>query len=1447
MTFLVAAALLPTTAARADDPLVPDVALEAAIRDELGIYGRDLTDEDLKELTYLEAVGAGIAGLEGMQHCTNVETLILPCNQLVDLLPLAGLNRLRYLDLSDNQLTDISHLSGAGMLMAFNVSGNQVSDLSVVQGMGPLRWFDACSNQVADISALEERSNLMWVGLGGNLIADISPLYGKSSLWYLDLSDNQITGEPELGDMGCLEHLDLGSNDLAAAPIISNWSNLTWLSLADNHIADISNMQNWNRLRHLDLSGNEVGDLAALSNLNDLEHLDLAGNNITDANPLNNKSQLTWLDLGDNCLSQLPSLNGLNYLTYLGLGDNRFIKLSINWPPRLQGLDLSGNLLENPGDLSSLDDLVWLDLSDNRITNLSNVNGMEQLEELDLSGNQIETINNFWGMDRLLWLNLGDNCLTNCSGLSSLTQLKELSLRGNQITSLSNLPELHYLWRLDVSWNQLTNISQLECMKNMEELYLCGNYDLEWINSVEYLHNLRVLDAGHCRISQIGQLSELPALQDVNLQWNNVQNIQPLAENLALAAGDRLDLRGNPLQYMAIETHIPYLRFRGVEVLYDGEPAPMAVSLRRSLRCGLAGTPLDDLRTLSLHVEGEGLRDVRVSLPWGDELLLSDELGSDWPRRDCLTLYRGPLSIFTWSDGQGLYVDLAWEGLTDEQLDAVRVNDLNLEIERGAASYPLQLNFNETPQPEQEPCVLAPLHRDAVASRGLTVEWNAWTDPPENARVEACVNEVPFGWQYDGSQYSAAFSAPAGPTAWTPPTVPASDGYYDCGTAFATFQTDDTNENYTVEVSSASESRGAFEVTGAYDGHGNTPVEATLVAVPSSTVGGIEYWGDQDMFALEATAGTTYDIRVTSDDALAKCDPPLEDSCLWLYDTDGLTRLAWDDDGGLDGGSRLVWTAPADGAYYVAVDAYDVDDIGRYTLEVDTIVPPADGPAIVYDHAGRWLTGDGKAFLLAVSSPYTDSTCDARMATLARMNIPGILDGTALDTPEAGRAYCRNLEQGVFVPGGRFVYIDESNTHKDDSQERWSELVVMNVSSATPVEACRLRLRLPRAGAVTVYGQRVYVATQFDDDSSRVYIEVYDFDSYWTNWTYQGTSEALVAPAGYDAEIERMAFYGNRLYCLHDDFAAVTVFDASNPVPQNPRQIPLDEPGGDDLAVTSGPVLWVGQGWSLHGYNVNDLSNPILVATCDLGGRPGRILQRADELLFVGVVGLGVKVVDLSAKPSELPVLHTFAAETATGSLAVARNHLFVPTGQWKTAVFPLFEAWIETENDRDWVYQNTQSMIDNTGGHHIRMEVVCRDFLNTSVSIASVVKVDDGGTGQIMVENDPEGDPMVKYLVGGLRTDGTTGTGPLTLRVTVNGNVSGATELLLPLSVRVLGDIDANGGVEPSDLSLLILELNGMHPPGYDAWTFDIDSNGGAEPGDLSLLINILNGMPIH
>jgi len=127
----------------------------------------------------------------------------------------------------------------------------------------------------------------------------------------------------------------------------------------------------------------------------------------------------------------------------------------------------------------------------------------------------------------------------------------------------------------------------------------------------------------------------------------------------------------------------------------------------------------------------------------------------------------------------------------------------------------------------------------------------------------------------------------------------------------------------------------AGRYTGAYqlnteilaDDHADDSTGATVITVPSVTEGRLEVPTDKDVFAMDASEGVEYRITTLLD--------TLSDSYLKVYDTDGVTLLAENDEffNG-DPASFLYWTAPAAGTYFIEVSSDGENFAGTYELAV---------------------------------------------------------------------------------------------------------------------------------------------------------------------------------------------------------------------------------------------------------------------------------------------------------------------------------------------------------------------------------------------------------------------------------------------------------------------------------------------------------------------------------
>ena len=128
--------------------------------------------------------------------------------------------------------------------------------------------------------------------------------------------------------------------------------------------------------------------------------------------------------------------------------------------------------------------------------------------------------------------------------------------------------------------------------------------------------------------------------------------------------------------------------------------------------------------------------------------------------------------------------------------------------------------------------------------------------------------------------------------------------------------------------------------TNALDDHGNGPESATAISAGQLVNGTLEHGLDLDFFRLEATAGQKYQIDVSHD--------TLSHEKVYVYGPDGQTREPVKSRKAAEFGPRVLWSAPKDGAYYVAMEA-SFADTGPYTVAAFPVSTPPD------DHGDtRW-------------------------------------------------------------------------------------------------------------------------------------------------------------------------------------------------------------------------------------------------------------------------------------------------------------------------------------------------------------------------------------------------------------------------------------------------------------------------------------------------------------
>ena len=214
----------------------------------------------------------------------------------------------------------------------------------------------------------------------------------------------------------------------------------------------------------------------------------------------------------------------LRKLTHLEIPNRRIRSLQgLQHARNLRYIDLGSEFIHGIGNVNS-----------NRVSDFSPLVGLPYFAYLRLDRNGISDLSTLARVRNLKYLSLNDNAIRNLSPLAGLTGLIELSLDNNTITSISPLAGLRHLTYLSLNNNAIRNISALAGLTELKALHIFNN--------------------------GISDISPLLALSLIGTRWDSTG----------------LDIRWNPLSYASINTHIPAMRAKWFEVVYEGNAPTVA-------------------------------------------------------------------------------------------------------------------------------------------------------------------------------------------------------------------------------------------------------------------------------------------------------------------------------------------------------------------------------------------------------------------------------------------------------------------------------------------------------------------------------------------------------------------------------------------------------------------------------------------------------------------------------------------------------------------------------------------------------------------------------------------------------------------------------------------------------------------------------------------------------
>ena len=502
------------------------VAVEA---ENIGPQPVNIPDPNLRRII-ASAFGKGSGDPITTADMADFTSLRASGANITDLTGLEHATNLTHLDINDNSISDISPLENLTKLTDLELEHNSISDISPLTGLNNLATLILRDNSISDISPLAGLNNLEWLVLSKNSISDISPLVQNTGLGSGDsvhLSENPLNFASINTHIPALRRRGVSVRaEVLVTPEKANIPDPNLRAVIENEL------------------GKTSGATITMADMATLTELDARNANIRDLTGLQYGINLTDLNFGDvfveaedrfinsNSISDISPLAGLNKLT---------------------DLDLEGNSISDISPLEGLNNLFDLDLSDNSISDISPLENLTRLESLNITRNSISNISPLENLTKLNGLSLWNNSISDISPLEGLTNLVTLYLDNNFISDISPLEGLIDLENLSLGGNSISDISPLEGLNNLFDLYLSDN-----------------------SISDILPLEGLNNLTYLSLYGNSISDISPLVANTGLGWGDEVDVSDNPLNHASINTHIPTLRRRGVEISFETlKPTPL--------------------------------------------------------------------------------------------------------------------------------------------------------------------------------------------------------------------------------------------------------------------------------------------------------------------------------------------------------------------------------------------------------------------------------------------------------------------------------------------------------------------------------------------------------------------------------------------------------------------------------------------------------------------------------------------------------------------------------------------------------------------------------------------------------------------------------------------------------------------------------------------------------
>ncbi len=238
---------------------------------------------------------------------------------------------------------------------------------------------------------------------------------------------------------------------------------------------------------------------------------------------------------------------------------------------------VNSNAISDWSPLAKLAKLQTLELSSmSGLVDVAPLAKLTQLTTLWLRNTAVSDVAPLAKLTQLTNLYLRNTAVSDVAPLAKLTQLTTLNLEGTAVADVAPLAKLTQLTSLNLGWTAVADVAPLAKLTQLRGLYLHGTAVSD-VAPLAKLTQLTTLYLDSTAVSDVAPLAKLTQLTWLDLGWTAVADVSPL---LGMSPGedswDGLYLKGCPLSYASLHTHIPAIQAKGIEVDFDNiaHPAP---------------------------------------------------------------------------------------------------------------------------------------------------------------------------------------------------------------------------------------------------------------------------------------------------------------------------------------------------------------------------------------------------------------------------------------------------------------------------------------------------------------------------------------------------------------------------------------------------------------------------------------------------------------------------------------------------------------------------------------------------------------------------------------------------------------------------------------------------------------------------------------------------------